>query len=203
MSHVRRFDHVGLTIADLDVVTAFFVALGLEVEGRTFVEGEFLDTVCGIPGSRTEIVMLKPPGDGTRLELSSFVRPDSVPGSPAAVANELGLRNVAFEVNDLQAAVDWAATEGYGLVGGIGEYEGAWRMAYVRGPEGIVVSLAERIVTSALARRRDTACSALIVTPEQQGHSEVDTAADADGVAEHDTQWHAEHDSRASPANDR
>jgi catechol 2,3-dioxygenase-like lactoylglutathione lyase family enzyme len=74
MSHVRRFDHVGLTVADLDVVTAFFVALGLEVEGRTFVEGEFLDTVCGIPDFRTEIVMLKPPGDGTRLELSSFVR---------------------------------------------------------------------------------------------------------------------------------
>ena len=145
MSHVRRFDHVGLTVADLDVVTAFFVALGLKVEGRMFVEGEFLDTVCGIPGSRTEIVMLKPPGDGTRLELSSFVRPACVPGSPAAMANELGLRNVAFEVNDLQAAVDWAATEGYGLVGGIGEYEGAWRMAYVRGPEGIIVSLAERI----------------------------------------------------------
>jgi catechol 2,3-dioxygenase-like lactoylglutathione lyase family enzyme len=117
MSHVRRFDHVGLTVADLDVVTAFFVALGLDVEGRTFVEGEFLDTVCGIPDSRTEIVMLKPPDDGTRLELSSFVRPDSVPGSPAAMANELGLRNVAFEVNDLQEAVDWAATEGYGLVG--------------------------------------------------------------------------------------
>ena len=106
MPHVRRFNHVGLTVADLDVVTAFFVALGLEVEGRTFVEGAFLDTVCGIPGSRTEIVMLKPPGDGTRLELSSFVRPGSVPGSPAAMANELGLRNVAFEVSDLQAAVD-------------------------------------------------------------------------------------------------
>jgi catechol 2,3-dioxygenase-like lactoylglutathione lyase family enzyme len=94
MSHVRRFDHVGLMVADLDVVTAF-VALGLEVEGKTFVEGELLDTVCGIPDSRTEIVMLKPPDDGTRLELSSFVRPDSVPGSPAAMANELGLRNVA------------------------------------------------------------------------------------------------------------
>ena len=144
MPHVRRFDHVGITVADLDAVTEFFVALGLEVEGRTFVEGEFLDTVSGIPDARTEIVMLRSP-DGTRLELSSFVRPDSVPGSPAAMANELGLRSVAFEVNDLQAAVDWAATEGYGLVGGIGEYEGAWRMAYVRGPEGIIVSLAERI----------------------------------------------------------
>lgn len=73
------------------------------------------------------------------------MRPASVPGSPAAMANELGLRNVSFEVNDVQAAVDWAASEGYGLVGGIGEYEGAWRMAYVRGPEGIIVSLAERI----------------------------------------------------------
>jgi len=145
MSQIRRFDHVGVTVADLDGVTAFFVALGLEIEGRTFVEGEFLDTVSGIPDSRTEIVMLKPPDGGTRLELSTFLRPDSVPGSPAAMANELGLRNVSFEVDDLQAAVDWAATEGYGLVGGIGEYEGVWRMAYIRGPEGIIVSLAERL----------------------------------------------------------
>ena len=144
MPHVRRFDHVGITVADLDVVTAFFVALGMDVEGRTFLEGEFLDTVCGIPDSRSEIVMLKPPDGGTRVELSSFVRPGSVPGSPAAMANELGLRSVAFEVDDLQAAVDWAATEGYELVGGIGEHEGVWRMAYVRGPEGIIVSLAER-----------------------------------------------------------
>src|SRR3954452_21737358 len=88
MSHVRRFDHIGITVADLDAVTAFFVALGLEVEGKTFVEGEFVDTVIGIPGSRSEIVMLKPPDGGTRLELSSFVRPDHLPGSPAAPANE-------------------------------------------------------------------------------------------------------------------
>ena len=145
MSQVRRFDHVGITVADLDAVTAFFVGLGLEVEGRTFIEGEFVDTVIGIPGSRSEIVMLRPPDGGTRLELSSFDRPDHLPGSPAAPANELGLRNVAFEVHDLQAAVDWAAADGYGLVGGIGEYEGSYRMAYVRGPEGIIVSLAERI----------------------------------------------------------
>ena len=109
------------------------------------MEGEFLDTVCGIPGSRTEVVMLRPPDGGTRLELSSFVRPDHLPGSPAAPATELGLRNVAFEVKDLQAAVDLAAADGYGLVGGMGEWEGTWRMAYVRGPEGIIVSLAENI----------------------------------------------------------
>jgi catechol 2,3-dioxygenase-like lactoylglutathione lyase family enzyme len=125
--------------ADLDTVTAFFVGLGLEVEGRTFVEGEFLDTVIGIPDSRTEIVMLRPPDGGTRLELSSFVRPDHEPGSPAAMAKSWACANVAFEVDDLQAA------GGYGLVGGIGQYEHIWRMAYVRGPEGIIVSLAERI----------------------------------------------------------
>jgi len=145
MVPIRRFDHVGITVADLDTATAFFVGLGFEVEGRMFLEGEFLDTVCGIPGSRTEIVMLRPPDGGTRLELSSFVRPDHEPGSPTAMANELGLRNVAFEVDDLPGIVDRLAGDGYGLVGGIGEYEGVWRMAYVRGPEGIVVALAERL----------------------------------------------------------
>jgi len=145
MAPIKRFDHVGITVADLDAVTAFFVGLGLEVEGRTVVEGAFVDTVTGIPDSRSQIVMLRPPGGGTMVELSSFERPDHEPGSPSAMANELGLRNVAFEVADVQAAVDELAEKGYGLVGGIGEYENTWRMAYVRGPEGIIVSLAARI----------------------------------------------------------
>ena len=145
MSHVRRFDHVGITVADLDKATAFFVRLGLEVEGRMSMEGEFVDTVIGIPDSQSEIVMLRPPDGGPGVELSSFVRPDHQPGSPAAMSTELGLRNVAFEVDDIQAAVDGLAADGYGLVGGIGQYENLWRMAYVRGPEGVIVALAERI----------------------------------------------------------
>ncbi len=144
MSQIRRFDHVGITVADLDTATAFFVGLGLEVEGRAFVEGEFVDTVTGIPGTRSHIVVLRAPGGGPGVELSSFVSPDHEPGSPMAMANELGLRNVAFEVDDLQASVGGLAADGYGLVGGVGRYENTWRMAYVRGPEGIVVSLAER-----------------------------------------------------------
>jgi hypothetical protein len=117
-------------------VTAFFVALGLEVEGRTFLEGEFLDMVCGIPDSRTEIVMLKParrwhpPG---ALELRATRLRAGLTGRHGLRA---GIAQRAFEVNDLRAAVDWAATEGYGLVGGIGEYEGAWRMDYARGRKG-------------------------------------------------------------------
>lgn len=145
MTQIRQFDHVGVTVSDLETATAFFVRLGLEIEGRTFVEGEFIDTVTGIPDSRTEIVMLRAPAGGTGLELSSFVRPDHEPGSPAAMANELGLRSVAFEVEDLPLVVDGLAADGYGLVGGVGEYEGSWRMAYVRGPDGIIVALAERI----------------------------------------------------------
>lgn len=145
MAHVRRFDHIGITVADLDAVAGFFVRLGLEEQGRMFIEGEFVDTVIGIPNSCSEILMLQPPGGGTMLELSSFVRPDHEPGSPTAMANELGLRNIAFEVVDLDAVIAELADDGYGLVGGVGEYEGVWRMAYVRGPEGIIVSLAQRI----------------------------------------------------------
>ena len=145
MADVRHFDHVGITVSDLDAATAFFVSLGLEVEGRTPIEGDFLDTVIGIPGSRTEIVMLRAPDGGTGVELSSFERPDPLAGSAAAPANELGIRSVAFEVTDLQAVVDRVAADGFALVGGVGEYEGIWKMAYVRGPDGIIVALAERL----------------------------------------------------------
>jgi len=142
---IRRFDHVGITVADLDAVTAFFVGLGFEVEGRMVMEGEFVDTVIGIPDSRSEIVTLRLPDEGTKLELSSFIRPGHEPGSPDAMSTELGLRNICFEVDDLQAIVDRLAAGGYGLVGGIGQYEHMWRQTYVRGPEGIIVALAQRI----------------------------------------------------------
>jgi catechol 2,3-dioxygenase-like lactoylglutathione lyase family enzyme len=145
MPHIRRFDHVGITVRDLDTVTDFFVGLGFETEGRTVLEGEFLDTVIGIPDSRTEVVMLRPPGGGTGLELSSFIRPKHEPGSPDPMPNELGLRNVTFEVDDLQSIIDRLAADGYHLVGGVGQYEGTWRMASVRGPEGFIVNVAERI----------------------------------------------------------
>src|SRR4029453_2046482 len=91
------------------LVTAFFVGLGLEVEGSTFVEGEFVDSFIAIPDSRTEIVMLRPHGGGTGIELSSFVRPRSRAPIARGDGNELGLRSVVFEVDDLQAAVDGLA----------------------------------------------------------------------------------------------
>jgi len=145
MAPIRSFDHVGITVRDLDTAIAFFVGLGFEVQGRMFMEGEFVDTVIGIPNSRSEIATLQLPGGGTKIELSSFVKPDHEPGSPDAMSNEAGLRNICFEVDNLQAVVDRIAADGYRLVGGIGQYEDMWRMAYVRGPDGIIVALAQRI----------------------------------------------------------
>jgi catechol 2,3-dioxygenase-like lactoylglutathione lyase family enzyme len=146
MSPLRRFDHVGITVRDLDAVTDFFVGLGFEIEGRTVLEGEFLDTVVGIPHARTEMVVLRPPGGGTGLELSRFLHPDPGSGStPEPLPTELGLRNVTFEVDDLTTVLDRLTAAGHGLVGGVAQYEGSWRMASVRGPEGFIVNLAQRI----------------------------------------------------------
>jgi hypothetical protein len=89
-SPVRRFDHVGSTVADLDAVTGFFVGPGFETEGRTVLKGELLDTVLGMPHSRTELVMLRSPVGGTGLELARFIRPDHEPGSPGAMGQPTG-----------------------------------------------------------------------------------------------------------------
>lgn len=145
MAGITGFDHIGVTVVDLEAATAFFVGLGLEIEGSTPVEGAFLDTVIGLTGARTEIVMLRPPGGGTAVELSRFVRPPSPPVPAPVGATEPGLRSLAFVVEDLAAVLSRLADDGFGLVGGVGEHEGVWRMAYVRGPEGIIVALAERI----------------------------------------------------------
>jgi len=142
---IKRFDHVGITVSDIDIVIAFFVGLGFELEGRMLMEGEFVDTVIGIQDSRSEIATLRLPGGETKLELSRFIEPEHGPGLPDAMANDLGLRNLTFEVDDLQSIVERLASDGYRLVGQVGHYEAMWRSAYVRGPDGVIVHLAERI----------------------------------------------------------
>lgn len=144
MSSLPRLDHVNLTVADLNRTVAFFTSLGLELAERMTIEGEFLDTVVGLHDARTETVWLRPPGGGGALEVSRYDRPGhvlTVPEPPHAV----GLRAVCLEITDLRATVARLDEDGYALVGDVGEYEGTWLMAYVRGPEGIIVSLTERI----------------------------------------------------------
>jgi catechol 2,3-dioxygenase-like lactoylglutathione lyase family enzyme len=126
---------MGITVADLDAAIAFFAELGLELEGRMSMAGEFVDTVIGIADSRSEIATLRPPDGGAGVELSSFTQPEYLPGPSAAMANEGGLRNISFQVDDLDAMVDRLGFQGFGLIGGVGQYENTWRMAYVRGPD--------------------------------------------------------------------
>jgi catechol 2,3-dioxygenase-like lactoylglutathione lyase family enzyme len=146
MARVERFDHVGVTVDDLEAVTAFFLNLGLEQEGQSqIVEGDWVDTVVGLNDVRVEVVMLRAHNGGTKLELSKFHRPVDERGPQSAPANQLGLCNVAFAVDDIQAVVDRLHEDGFDLVGEVGVYEDAYRMCYVRGPEGIIVSLAEQL----------------------------------------------------------
>lgn len=149
MPTIKRIDHVGITVKDLEEAIDFFLLLGLEVQGRMDdFESEFLDTVCGMPDSKTNIVMLGVPDGDVGIELSCFDRPIGGPGQPQAMANEAGLRSVAFEVDDLPGLLMVLEEQEYPLVGGVGEYEGVWKMAYVRGPEGIIVALAQRLAST-------------------------------------------------------
>jgi len=139
-------DHVGIVVNDLPAATKFFKDLGLTVMGETPVEGSWVDRVIGLEGVRADIVMLQGPGsDGTTLELSTFQSPASVDGSGAAPANARGLRHVSFLVDDIDAAVAGLRARGTELVGEVLQYEHAYKLCYVRGPEGIIVELAEQL----------------------------------------------------------
>lgn len=134
MAGIRRFDHVGITVDDLDAVSAFFVGLGFEVEGRMPLEGEFLDTVVGIPGARTELAVLRLPGDGTALELTRFLEPVPPSAPPPAGHDLRGIRNVSFEVEGLDELVDRLIADGCpcSAASASGEVCGAWRPCAVR-----------------------------------------------------------------------
>lgn len=144
MTSLPRLDHVNITVADLDAAVAFFTDLGLEPAARMTIEGEFLDAVVGLDDARTETAWMSPPGGGGALEISRYDRPGHVPSEPAP-PRAVGLRAVCLEITDLRATVERLDAAGHGLVGEVGEHEGTWLMAYVRGPEGIIVSLTERI----------------------------------------------------------
>lgn len=146
MALVTRFDHVGITVRDLRATTAFFVALGLEPDGDPQpAEGQWLDDVIGIDGARVEVVTLRAPGDGPGIELSQFHVPADDQRPRTAPPNELGLRSVALEVHDIDAAVARVERDGFELVRSVANYQGVFRLCYVRGPEEIIVMLAQRI----------------------------------------------------------
>jgi catechol 2,3-dioxygenase-like lactoylglutathione lyase family enzyme len=142
---IQRMDHVGVVVDDLAAAIEFFVDLGLELQGEASVAGAWVDRVVGLEGVHSDIAMLQTPDGHGRLELSKFHTPPALGGDGHAPANALGIRHVSFAVEDIDALVARLRARGGELVGEIERYEDRYRLCYIRGPEGIIVELAERI----------------------------------------------------------
>jgi catechol 2,3-dioxygenase-like lactoylglutathione lyase family enzyme len=140
---ILRMDNVGIVVDDLDAAIAFFVELGLELEGKTKVEGPWVDRIVGLDGVRSDIAMLRTPDGHSRLELSKFHTPPATTAEPNAPVNTLGIRRIMFAVEDIDDVIARLQAHGAGLVGEVVQYEESYRLCYVRGPEGIIVALAE------------------------------------------------------------
>jgi catechol 2,3-dioxygenase-like lactoylglutathione lyase family enzyme len=142
---IQRLDHVGIVVDDLAAATAFFVDLGLELQAEWSVEGGWVDRVVGLEGVRAENAMLETRDGHGRLELSKFHAPSGPGGDRHAPANTPGIRHLSFAVDDIDAVVTSLRARGTELVGEVLRYEDSYRLCYVRGPEGIIVELAEQI----------------------------------------------------------
>jgi catechol 2,3-dioxygenase-like lactoylglutathione lyase family enzyme len=142
---VQRMDHVGIVVDDLAAATAFFVGLGLKPQGEATVEGGWVDRVVGLDGVRAEIAMMQTPDGHGRVELAKFHAPSMRGGDRYAPANTPGIRHLSFVVDDIDAVVAGLRARAAELVGEVERYRDIYRLCYVRGPEGIIVELAQRI----------------------------------------------------------
>lgn len=139
-------DHVGVVVDNLEAATAFFAELGLELEGQAPVQGRWVDRISGLRDVRVDIVMMRTPDGHGRLELTKFRTPAAVSAEPEnAPANTLGIRSIMFAVDDIEDVLARLRTHGAELVGELEQYEDSYRLCYVRGPEGIIVALAEEL----------------------------------------------------------
>jgi catechol 2,3-dioxygenase-like lactoylglutathione lyase family enzyme len=142
---VQRLEHVGVVVDDLAAATAFFVALGLEVEGEASVEGRLVDRINGLEGVRADVVILRTPDDRGKLELAKYRLPAYEGDNSALPANAPGIRHILFVVDDVEASLATLRAHGGELVGELVNYENSYWLCYVRGPAGIIVELAEKI----------------------------------------------------------
>jgi catechol 2,3-dioxygenase-like lactoylglutathione lyase family enzyme len=138
-------DNVGIVVADLPMTIAFFRELGLELEGEATVEGEWAGRVTGLGNQRVEIAMMRTPDGHGRLELSRFLEPPVVADHRTAPVNALGYLRVMFAVDDVDETVARLRTHGAELVGEVVQYEDIYRLCYIRGPEGLLIGLAEEL----------------------------------------------------------
>jgi len=138
-------DHVGVVVDDLEAAKAFFVDLGMELEGEAPIEGRWVDRVNGIDGVQVDIAMMRTPDGHGRLELTKFHTPTAVSAEPENAPNTLGLRSIMFTVDDIDATVAGLRARGAELVGEVAQYQDSYRLCYARGPEGIIIALAEQL----------------------------------------------------------
>lgn len=142
---VTRMDNVGIVVEDLDAAIAFFSALGLELEGRAPIEGAWADGVTGLHDMRVEIAMMRTPDGHSRLELSRFLAPPVAADHRTAPVNALGYLRVMFAVADLDDTLSRLRRHGAEIVGQVVQYQDAYRLCYIRGPEGILIGLAQEL----------------------------------------------------------
>ena len=142
---VERMDNVGIVVEDLDAAIEFFTELGLVLEGRAQVEGDWADRVTGLPDMRVEIAMMRTPDGHGRLELSRFLAPPVVADHRNAPVNALGYLRVMFAVDDIDDTLARLRERGAKLVGELTQYEETYRLCYIRGPEGILIGLAQQL----------------------------------------------------------
>ena len=149
---VKRMDNVGIVVESLDTAISFFSELGLKLEGRAMIEGEWAGRVTGLGNQRVEIAMMVTPDGHSRLELSRFIDPPVVADHRNAPVNALGYLRVMFAVDDIDATLDRLRKRGAELVGDVVQYEQAYRLCYIRGPEGLLIGLAEELKAKATAK---------------------------------------------------
>jgi catechol 2,3-dioxygenase-like lactoylglutathione lyase family enzyme len=142
---VQRMEHVGIVVEDLPAAIEFFVELGLGVQGEGSVEGGWVDRIVGLDGVRADFAIMQTPDGNGRLELTKFHSPSSPAGDGQAPANTPGIRHILFAVDDIDAVVARLRARGAELVGDVVRYENVYRLCYIRGPEGIIIELAERL----------------------------------------------------------
>lgn len=142
---VQRLEHIGIVVDDLAAATAFFAALGLELEGETSVEGDVVDRINGLEGVRADIAILRTPGGDGKVELAKYRSPAYEGEHPPAPANAPGIRHILFVVDDVEASLAALRAHGGELVGELVTYGNSYRLCYVRGPAGVIVELAEKI----------------------------------------------------------
>jgi catechol 2,3-dioxygenase-like lactoylglutathione lyase family enzyme len=142
---LKRMDNVGIVVEDLGATIDFFSELGLELEGRATIEGEWAGRVTGLGDQHVEIAMMRTPDGHSRLELSRFIRPQVVADHREAPVNALGYLRVMFAVDDLGETLERLGKHGAELVGEVVDYQGVYRLCYIRGPEGLLIGLAQEL----------------------------------------------------------